>query len=221
MGALTFKNSAFESRPWELTKVEVPDYIDGGENLVFHLRGSSLLKITSRGWLRDRVRFSYDGYRRQRLTQPILFGRYCSWPEALTFWWSEVYNQKISLKIDFGQPYSFWLQLVLNRLSFSGGVKVYSVDSNVYSSIYQGGYGLESCKFSQLVLPVQIPYEELNVLPNKKTPGFQNFAVGLVQLFKPNLNYKLQEQTFLQQLRLRSPRVACFQVSPLQKFLVG
>lgn len=220
MGALTFKNSAFNHRPWELTRVEVPNFFDDGERLNFHLRGLTLVKITSRGWLRDRIRFAYDGFRRQRLLHPLVGGLAQPWSAALVRWWALIYNRPVHLVVDPTHVYSFWLRLLLQRLSFpTSAGRAYAVDQNVAAPIYQGSHGLEAARLAQLVLPIQLPYEELEVL-SFKVPGFQDFAHGWGQLFSPPRRYRTSP--FGPQPLVGKPqRTALLQVSPLQFFLGG
>jgi hypothetical protein len=84
-GALTSKPYAFVSRPWELESVDGFDFYDSfGTPIRFDLRGREVVRILPRvddllngEWLADRTRFSYDAFRRQRLTVPL-----CSIPSS-------------------------------------------------------------------------------------------------------------------------------------------
>lgn len=235
MGALTFKPQAYQSRPWELVQLEVPDFIDDQQNLTFFFRGQSLVKISSRDWLRDRIRFSYDGFRRQRLTYPMYENQFINWPTAITVWFDLVYQRQLNLVVDQVQPYSFYLVLLLQRLSFisSRACQTYAVDVNIQAQIYHGSYGLRSCQLAQLVIPAAQPYEELEVVTNLSTvKTFQSWVLTFCQLI---FNHHHQQSLFVDQRQLKtflfSPfirgslmfksRIACFQVSPLQKFLTG
>jgi NADH dehydrogenase (ubiquinone) Fe-S protein 1 len=96
VGALTSKPYAFTARPWELRRVESVDTMDAvGSNIVVNSRGGEVMRILPRTnddineeWISDRTRFSYDGLKRQRLTQPYIRveGKLveCSWEEALS-----------------------------------------------------------------------------------------------------------------------------------------
>jgi NADH dehydrogenase/NADH:ubiquinone oxidoreductase subunit G len=80
VGALTSKPYAFSSRPWELRSTETLDFSDAvGSNVVVELKETEILRIqpkqndfVNRVWLSDRGRFSFDGYKNQRLTTPFL-----------------------------------------------------------------------------------------------------------------------------------------------------
>uniref|UniRef100_H2YT73 NADH-ubiquinone oxidoreductase 75 kDa subunit, mitochondrial n=1 Tax=Ciona savignyi TaxID=51511 RepID=H2YT73_CIOSA len=80
VGALTAKPSAFTARPWETRKTESVDVMDAlGSNIVVSTRTGDVLRILPRlneeineEWISDKTRFSYDGLKRQRLTQPMI-----------------------------------------------------------------------------------------------------------------------------------------------------
>ena len=95
VGALTSKPYAFTARPWELSKTETIDVMDGlGANIRVDTKGREVMRILPRNhdgvneeWISDKTRFVWDGLRRQRLDQPYLrvAGKLkpVSWPEAL------------------------------------------------------------------------------------------------------------------------------------------
>jgi NADH-quinone oxidoreductase subunit G len=78
VGALTSKPYAFVARPWELSKVDSIDVLDGvGCNIRIDARGPEVLRILPRlnedvneEWLGDKSRFALDGLRRRRLDRP-------------------------------------------------------------------------------------------------------------------------------------------------------
>jgi len=78
VGALTSKPYAFTARPWELTKTETIDVLDGvGTNIRVDSRGREIMRIVPRlneevneVWMSDKARFSYDGLMRRRLDKP-------------------------------------------------------------------------------------------------------------------------------------------------------
>jgi len=80
VGALTSKPYAFSSRPWELRSTETLDFSDAvGSSVVVELKETEILRIqpkqndfVNRVWLSDRGRFSFDGYKNQRLSTPFL-----------------------------------------------------------------------------------------------------------------------------------------------------
>jgi NADH dehydrogenase/NADH:ubiquinone oxidoreductase subunit G len=79
-GALTSKPYAFTSRPWELRSVQSVDILDGlGSNIRIDFKESEILRILPRrnseineSWISDKIRFFYDGLKRQRLTSPYI-----------------------------------------------------------------------------------------------------------------------------------------------------
>ena len=95
VGALTSKPYAFTARPWELSKTETIDVMDGlGANIRVDTKGREVMRILPRNhdgvneeWISDKTRFVWDGLRRQRLDRPYLrvAGKLKSvnWPEAL------------------------------------------------------------------------------------------------------------------------------------------
>jgi len=80
VGALTSKPFAFTARAWELNGVDSVDVFDAlGSNIKLDCRGSDVMRVLPRvndlineEWISDKVRFSYDGYKRQRLLSPML-----------------------------------------------------------------------------------------------------------------------------------------------------
>ena len=96
VGALTSKPYAFTARPWELTKTESIDVMDGlGSNIRVDTKGREVMRILPRNhdgvneeWISDKTRFVWDGLRRQRLDTPYIREngrlRKAGWGEALT-----------------------------------------------------------------------------------------------------------------------------------------
>ncbi|MBX3537983.1 MAG: NADH-quinone oxidoreductase subunit NuoG [Chelatococcus sp.] len=94
VGALTSKPYAFQARPWELSKTESIDVMDGlGSAIRVDARGREVMRILPRinddvneEWISDKTRFIWDGLRRQRLDRPYLREngtlRPASWNEA-------------------------------------------------------------------------------------------------------------------------------------------
>ncbi len=80
VGALTSKPYAFEARPWELTKTESIDVMDGvGSNIRVDARGRAVMRIQPRlnedineEWISDKTRFAYDGLAVRRLDKPYV-----------------------------------------------------------------------------------------------------------------------------------------------------
>jgi len=80
VGALTSKPYAFTARPWELRKVDSIDVFDAvGSNIRIDTRGGAVMRIQPRlhedvneEWISDKVRFSWDGLRNNRLDTPYV-----------------------------------------------------------------------------------------------------------------------------------------------------
>lgn len=79
VGALTSKPFAFTSRPWELKSFNSIDVLDEmHSNIRVDVRGTKIMRILPRfndlvnqDWISDKIRFSYDSFRSQRLLDPI------------------------------------------------------------------------------------------------------------------------------------------------------
>jgi len=80
VGALTSKPYAFAARPWELTKTQSIDVMDGvGSAIRVDTRGREVMRILPRineavneEWISDKTRHVVDGLRAQRLDRPYL-----------------------------------------------------------------------------------------------------------------------------------------------------
>jgi NADH-quinone oxidoreductase subunit G len=80
VGALTSKPYAFNARPWELTKTESIDVMDGvGSAIRVDTRGREVMRILPRvneavneEWISDKTRHACDGLSRQRLDRPYV-----------------------------------------------------------------------------------------------------------------------------------------------------
>lgn len=95
VGALTSRPHAFQSRPWELKKVESIDVLDAvGCNIRVDARDLQVMRVLPRTnddvneeWINDKTRYACDGLKYQRLTVPLIRqgDRFvpASWPEAL------------------------------------------------------------------------------------------------------------------------------------------
>lgn len=91
VGALTSKPYAFTGRPWELTSVESIDILDSlCSNIRIDVKGSEIMRIlpkknelVNEEWITDKIRFSYDGLKIERLAFPLVKNASafisCSW----------------------------------------------------------------------------------------------------------------------------------------------
>ena len=79
-GALTSKPYSFLARPWEFKTVESVDFFDSvGSSIRFDIRGDKIIRVLPRlnesineEWISDKIRFSVDGFRAQRIDAPLL-----------------------------------------------------------------------------------------------------------------------------------------------------
>lgn len=222
IGALTLKPSAYQVRPWELTRVTVFNYFEGAGSLVLHTRGGKLFKVTQpAGWIKDRIRFFYDGVRRQRLVHPTHLGGHLEWTPALVSLLGYL-PRGWSPRVDPGGAHFFWF---LRGSSFFVDTRLprvpLAVDCN-YRGIYLGGFGLHAVQTAPLGLPTWTTYEEETVL-TPPTGGVSLFVWGglLSQLFYSPLRTSFGWTTLVTPGE-GTPRVgqrALFQVSPLQRLL--
>lgn len=80
VGALTSKPFSFSARSWELTSIESIDLLDSAcSNIRFEKKGNIIMRVTpvinenlNEEWITDKVRFSYDAFKLQRLTTPYI-----------------------------------------------------------------------------------------------------------------------------------------------------
>jgi NADH-quinone oxidoreductase chain G len=106
VGALTSKPYAFTARSWELKSTESIDLSDAvGSNIRIDSRGSEIMRIlpklnedVNEEWISDKTRFSYDGLKRQRLTEPMIKinGKHevVSWKKAFKYIWDNIKPRK-------------------------------------------------------------------------------------------------------------------------------
>lgn len=198
------------------------NYFEGTGSLVLHTRGGKLFKVTQpTGWIRDRVRFFYDGLRRQRLVQPTQAGHHLGWTPALVSLLGYL-PRGWSPRVDPGGAHFFWF---LRGSSFFVDARLpkvsLAVDCN-YRGVYLGGFGLHAVEKAILGLPTWTTYEEETIL-TPPTGGVSSFVWGglLPQLFHPHVNSPFGWTTLVTPYEV-SPRVsqrAVFQVSPLQRLL--
>ncbi len=80
VGASTSKPFSFSARSWELRNVNNIDILDSlGTNIRIDIRGTRIMRILPRlnenineDWITDKIRFCYDGLKKQRLYEPLL-----------------------------------------------------------------------------------------------------------------------------------------------------
>lgn len=86
-GALTSKPHSFNSRSWEAVPRTAVDWFDPlGSNIKLELRGIQINRVIpgvnksiNGEWISDKIRFSYDGLKRQRLDRSYLLNNEIGW----------------------------------------------------------------------------------------------------------------------------------------------
>lgn len=109
VGALTSKPYAFTARSWELRNIEGLDISDGlGSNMNVCIRGEEVMRVLpvvneklNEEWLTDKARFNYDGYRSQRVVEPMVRVEgelvRVSWEEAFRYIIEKLYKKDLVL----------------------------------------------------------------------------------------------------------------------------
>jgi NADH-quinone oxidoreductase chain G len=98
VGALTSKSYAFKSRPWEIDSVDSIDIFDSVSSKIrIDIKDFEIMRILPNSshqttqWITDKIRFSYDGLKQQRLIQPLCkFSNENSWIPIS--WKNFIYN---------------------------------------------------------------------------------------------------------------------------------
>jgi len=211
MGALTLKPSAYQSRPWELTRVEFFNHYEGTGTLTFHLRGTRVVRVSQPGWMRDRIRFLYDGLKRQRLTRPHHRGTPVGWSAGVTLWVTLAARREHSFRVDPEGIHFYWLLRGYNLLRDPrGGPLGVTLDTPVGGEIYHGGFGLKPVESVELALPGWLTPEEEGLLGGP-TGGVSLFlfAAGVTQLWcTPPGGYTTVESPPRQTKTAKPPRWA-------------
>jgi len=170
MGALTIKMSAYGSRPWELVQIHVPNYFRSScfepEELLLQIRSNvQVVRIQSTGWITDRVRFSADGFRRQRLTSLWVGNSRVSWSVGFSVWWSLVVSHSFWWRTDawlVAHGTCFRLYQLIER---GRRPAVISFDTYVACAVYHGVYGHSALtNYTSVAFPGCHPYEEDKLL---------------------------------------------------------
>lgn len=228
MGALTLKPSAYTFRPWEVISKKVPDFFDfSPTGLLFGIRGNRVVRVNKPDWLRDRVRFSYDGFRRQRLVKTYYNGHSIGLAKAIALWWSffSQANSQLYLGPDANSGTGLLLLLLKRIGSFKGPLLVSIYSLNRQGACFYGPFGLNASALG-LALPVQLDYEEINLFSSP--PGVSSLSGLVLSIFqsfllvKTNTNCltkvfpKLFTMGSIQDYRFSR---SVLQVSPLQRLL--
>jgi NADH dehydrogenase/NADH:ubiquinone oxidoreductase subunit G len=92
-GALTSKPHSFNFRSWEAVPRTALDWFDPlGSNIKLELRGIQINRVIpgvnksiNGEWISDKIRFSYDGLKRQRLDRSYLLNIEINWKTVFSF----------------------------------------------------------------------------------------------------------------------------------------
>lgn len=148
VGALTSKPYTFTSRPWEVEVVSSFDYYDSIMTPInFNIRDGAVVRVlpgsyTEWGrWISDKIRFSYDGFYKQRLGHPQIkvsnnFYKNLRWDAALRFWYLNILPCS-NLNFGLGSKNDLIDQLVVSNFSSLLGFSKTNYFSESSSSIPQ------------------------------------------------------------------------------------
>ncbi len=116
VGALTSKPYAFTARSWELKSTESVDLFDSlGSNIIINTKGNEVMRILPKfnenineEWITDKVRFSYDGLKKQRLSSPFMKNRNdflekCNWSQIFSVIVPKIQESESSIAIVSGE----------------------------------------------------------------------------------------------------------------------
>lgn len=155
IGALTSKPYAFTARSWELASSESIDFFDSlGSNIRIDTRGSEIMRIlpkinnkVNEEWISDKIRFSYDGLKQQRLNNPMLRVddklKNINWLTALNILANKI-QSSADLEFILGNFTDLETQVVLKMLSKTIGARVYLNDLSVKNIDFQQNYLLNT-----------------------------------------------------------------------------
>lgn len=203
--------------------MSAPDYFDYHNGLTLVVRGVRVVKVVGTGWLRDRVRFCYDGFRRQRLVQPYAKSGRLGWSDGIGRWWAYLAYSRTTLVA--GPDYPGWVAMAVRRVAHFGGAPVcYVYDLSRTGTLFHGPFGLSGA--SALALPAQLNYEEgLFVAAPMGVPSGSALVVAAFQVLSlPKKGAFLVSlppvAVFLANNGRRISR-SILQVSPVQRLLEG
>lgn len=144
VGALTSKPYAFTARPWELRTAESIDVLDSlGSNIFIDFKETEALRVLPRlnedvneEWISDRIRFSYDAIRRQRISDIYLRVNekfvQKDWSDCLTILKDKINNSNLLILV----PSSIDIQSLnlLKTLANKSNIRLATVDTNLARS---------------------------------------------------------------------------------------
>jgi len=247
IGALTSKPYAFMARSWELKIFESIDIFDNlGSNIRVDIRNFEILRILPKfnynlneDWISDKVRFCYDGLRKQRLNQPLIKKE----GNLVPISWESSFNEfKKILNSKVYQIDSFCGELVdletllifknfLNKLGVSSFISPYTSKSNslsyfrnlyVFNIDNQKLSTINNLIFINLNLRLENPILNLKIRKNVLKNNLKIFNIG----FGYNLTYSFLNlgnnlMTFLKLIEGQSKICQTLFNNKLNYFFVG
>lgn len=149
VGALTSKPYTFKARPWELTKVNGVDIEDSlGSRIVIDVKDNEILRIIpeysskiNEDWISDKVRFSYDNVKLQRLLRPHKKQTDDSglntypW-RSMKFLVNRFFNQTDFLLIHAIDKVGIGVMYILKKYLFKKGFSTIGIDTKDFRSLY-------------------------------------------------------------------------------------
>lgn len=200
----------------------VPNYYGTGQ-LTFSIKSNRVVRVSSSAWLLDRVRFVPDGFRRQRVSVPLVFNQPATWTHAVAKWYDLLVGCRA---VVFGESYptTTWLTRSISFLRHRAGRDVCcSVNRNVRADVYVGSHGLSGAETATLVLPTVLPYEETGVLTGPAgVPQVFKLSILFFQLICFSAGYSMEQFVPVVQTAINDPsNFAVYQASPLQRLING
>lgn len=206
VGALTSKPYTFSARPWELFSMESIDVLNSFcSDIKVDVKGNEVMRIlpvTDRifetDWITDSIRFCFDGLKRDRLVNPIIYEKNenyfysCSW-EFVTYFLNKINNQ--NYKFYYGDSIDYGTIILLEYLkkkniknnissalknNFNHNIKEFLLSDTVLKNIEEGALLLNSLNLKQ-ANPV------LDSMLKKKTPLLKFYYLGN----RSQLNYNI------------------------------
>jgi NADH dehydrogenase (ubiquinone) Fe-S protein 1 len=160
VGALTSKPYAFKARPWELRHTETIDTMDAfGSSIRVDSNGFEIVRVlpvfnpTINGeWISDKTRYSYDGFKKQRLLKPLLKKEKnayspVSWSSAIKLLLEKCTSSSLESFVgDFADVESMWMLKTLHE--FLGSGFMYSNGKKIVFPVNQRSSFLSSTRLS-------------------------------------------------------------------------
>lgn len=169
VGALTSKPSAFKARSWELNKVEGLDLFDCfGANIVLNLRGLEIIRVLPRvghglgwDWITDKIRFFYDGIKKQRLGMPVVrlsdFTCKFTWEDVIVRLWWFLRNQSSFKGVIGGQASLEMVLLFKEVLRLWGGSTLLPENRNLVGdtrSSYLSSFSMDKIDLVEKIVTI-------------------------------------------------------------------